>query len=170
MSEILLINRNDIMRLTGIKGTVDMEKILPHIKTSQDVHLQSIIGTRLLEKCKTLIENDTLNDSGNEAYKTLIESHIAPCLVHYCMVDYMPFAVFEISNGGVFRHTPENTTPLDIAEIEKLVQKIKDKAEFYGERLTEYICANQSSFPEYTQTNNGDIASSGQPTFHGWVF
>ena len=166
MAEILLINRNDIMKLTGIKGTVDTEKILPHIKTSQDIQLQSIIGTRLLEKCKAEVEAGTLSG----VYKTLVEDHIAPCLVYLCMVDYLPFAVFEIANSGVFRHTPENTTPLEMAEVEKLVQKFRDKAEFYGDRLTEFLCANSSDYPEYSQSNSGDISASGQPTYHGWVF
>lgn len=168
MSEILLINRTDIMRLTGMKGTVDTEKILPHIKTSQDIQLQSIIGTKLLEKCKALVEAGTLTVALNPYYKTLVEDHIAPALVYYCMVDYLPFAVFEIANAGVFRHTPENTTPLEMAEIEKLVQKFKDKAEFYGARLDDYLIANQSHFAEFTQTDNGDLSASGQSIFHGW--
>lgn len=166
MAEILLINRDDIMKLTGIKGTVDTEKILPHIKTSQDIQLQSIIGTRLLEKCKDLIEAGTLTG----VYQTLVEDHIAPVLVYLCMVDYLPFAVFEIANAGVYRHTPENTTPLEMSEINKLVQIYRDKAEFYGTRLTEFLCANQSDYPEYTQTESGDMPSSGQPTYHGWVY
>ena len=170
MAEILLINMDDIMKLTGIKGTVDSEKILPHIKTGQDIQLQSLIGTRLLEKCKALVSANTLSQSANAAYKTLLEDHIAPVLVYLCMVDYLPFAVFEITNAGVYRHTPENTTPLEMAEVEKLVQKFRDKAEFYGDRLTEYLCANSSDFPEYSQTNNGDIPSNGQPTYHGWAF
>ena len=158
------------MRYTSIKGTIDMDKLLPHVKTSQDIHIQTIIGTRLLEKCKDLVDAGTLDESVNVNYKTLIETYIAPCLVHYCMVDYLPFATFEITNAGIYQHTPENTTSLEMADVDKLVQKFKDKAEFYGSRLEDYICANNTLFPEYSQTNNGDISSNGQPTFHGWVF
>jgi hypothetical protein len=149
---------------------VDTDKILPHIKTSQDIQLQSIIGTKLLEKCKDLVEADALSTAGNEYYKTLVEDHIAPALVYYCMVDFIPFAAFEIANGGIYQHTPENTTPLEMADISKLVQLYRDKAEFYGARLEDYLCANSSHFPEYSQTDNGDLSSKGQSTFHGWHF
>ena len=55
MAEVLLINRADIMRLTGLNGNIDEEKILPHVKTAQDIHLQPIIGTNLLAKIKAFI-------------------------------------------------------------------------------------------------------------------
>lgn len=157
------------MKLTGISGTVDMDKILPHVKTSQDIHLQTIIGTALLEKCKSLVEAGTLNSAGNENYKVLVEQKIAPVLVNYCMVDFLPFMAFEISNGGVYKHTPENTTPLEIGEVYKLVQAYKDKAEFYTTRLKDYLCTNSNLFPEYVQASNGQMPSTGGDVFHGWV-
>ena len=72
MSEALLINRADIMRLTGINGNIDLDKILPHVKTAQDIHLQTIIGTNLLDKLKQLVTDGELDDPANEDYKTLV--------------------------------------------------------------------------------------------------
>lgn len=170
MSEILLINRDDIMRMTSLRGTIDLDKLLPHIKTSQDFHLQPRIGTALLAKCKQLVADDQLNDEANAAYKTLIEDYIAPTLVFLCMEEVVPFLAYEISNGGIFKHTPENTTPLDKAELDSLVARFRDRATFYGSRLDDYLIANSNSFPEFTVTNNGELPASGTPSFSGgWV-
>lgn len=170
MSEILLINRDDIMRMTSIRGTVDIDKLLPHIKTSQDFHLQPRIGTALLNKCKELVGAGTLSSAGNEHYKTLVEDYIAPTLVNLCMVEVLPFLAYEIANGGIYKHTPENTTPIERDELEALVARFKDRSVFYGARMDEYLIANSSHFPEFTQTNPGEMPAAGTQSFSGgWV-
>lgn len=155
MSEVLLINRQDIMRLTGLDGSIDVDKILPHVNTAQDIHLQPIIGTKLLDKVKTLISDDELLDVGNEAYKTLVYTYITPALVYLTMWDAMPFIQYTIANGGVFQHNSENSnSPLD-DNVNQLTQRFKDKAAFYSRRLGDYLCDNSTSFPEVSETITG---------------
>jgi len=171
MSEVLLINRDDIMRLTGLNGNIDEDKILPHVNTAQDIHLQPIIGTKLLEKCKQLIEDDELDDSGNEYYKALIYNYITPMLVFLVMWDFMPFMMYEIANGGIFQHNSDNGNSPTKEEVDSLIQRFKDKADFYGNRLTGYLCDNSNRFPELSQgTSQGELSNSGQDIFFGWNF
>lgn len=170
MSEVLLINRDDIMRITALKGNIDEDKILPHVKTAQDIHLQPVIGTRLLDKCKALIEADELDDPANEIYKQLVYVYITPALVFYTMADTLPFLQYEIANGGIFQHQSENSATPPVEEVDKLLQKFKDKGEFYGNRLTDWLCDNQSKIPELSGAGSDtDLPASGQATFHGWV-
>ncbi len=170
MAEVLLINRADIMRLTGLNGNVDEEKILPHVKTAQDIHLQPIIGTNLLAKIKALITAGTLGDAGNEFYNTLTVTYITPTLVYLVMWDFLPFLQYEISNGGIHQHLSENSNGATDENVDKLITRFKDKSEFYGNRLTEYICDNSSEFPEInTAVTNGGLNDTGQQTFTGWV-
>ena len=170
MAEVLLINRDDIMRLTGLNGNIDETKILPHVKTAQDIHLQPIIGTNLLDKCKELVEDDELDDVGNENYKTLVETYITPNLVYLVMWDAIPFLQYEIANGGIYQHNSENSQTPTKEEIDVLIQRFKDKAEFYGQRLSGYICENNALFPELSESSTGaDLSADGQSTFSGWV-
>ena len=166
-TDVLLINRDDIMRLTSLRGNIDEDKILPHVKTAQDIHLQTILGTALLDKCKDDVDNDTL--TGN--YKVLVEEYITPVLVFYCMVDFLPFLSFEIANGGVYQHQAEGSIAPDISIINRLDQKFKDRAEFYGRRLADYLCDKGSAtFPEINDTSGSNMPSDTDETFHGWVF
>jgi len=169
-TEVLLINRADIMRLTGLNGNIDEDKILPHVLTSQDIHIQPIIGTKLLQKCKDLIEAGTIGDAGNEAYETLVYTYITPVLVYFVMWDFLPFMQYEIANGGIFQHNSENSSTPGVDEVDKLIQKFKDKADFYGRRLTDYLCDNQSSFAELSESTSGaEMNDEGLDLFHGWV-
>ena len=165
---VLLINRDDVMRLTGLKGNLDEDKLLPHIKSAQDIHLQTVIGTLLLDKCRLLVKDGELDTAGNEAYKLLVETYITPTLVFYTLWDAMPFLQYEVANGGIFQHNSENSaTPTD-ETVMMLIQKFKDKAEFYGKRMTEYLCDNTPLYPELTASTSGaEMPDHGQDTFHG---
>lgn len=58
--DVLLVNRDDIMRITSLSGNVDLDKLLNHIKTAQDIHLQPVIGSKLMDKCKQLSPCSTI--------------------------------------------------------------------------------------------------------------
>jgi len=167
-NKVLLINRADIMRLTGLNGNIDEDKILPHVATAQDIHLQTIIGTQLLEKCQTLIEDGELDDVGNEYYATLVYTYITPTLVYLVMWDYLPFQQFEIANGGIYQHNSENSNTATEDNVNMLITRFKDKAEFYGNRLSKYLCDNSSQFAELTESTD-QLSAGGQSNFSGWV-
>lgn len=169
-TETLLINRDDIMKSTGLGGNVDNDYIYPHIKTAQDIHLQTIIGTQLYDKLTTIVGDDTWEDSENTNYALLLTKYITPVLVYYTMVDFLPFDLYRTQNGGTYRHTSDNAIVAEPSEMINLVQIYKDKAEFYQRRMHDYLCANTTLFPEYTKTDTGEMpADSSGNIYHGWT-
>ena len=90
-------------------------------------------------------------------------------LIHYAMADYLPFAAYQIKNGGVFKHTSENAESVSKNEIDYLVKKERDIAEYYTRRLIDYLDFNNSSFPEYSTNSNDDIFPDKDSLFNGWV-
>ena len=168
MADVLLINRDDIMSLTGSGGSVDTDRFLPHIKTAQDMHLQPVLGTDLLNKLLTIVGDDTWEDAGNEAYATLITSYVTPFLVYYTMVDFLPFQLFQIENAGVYRRNSDNAIVAEKDDMQMLVNAFRSKAEFHNRRINEYLCNNTSSFAEYTSNSGSDMhPDSDTGTFQG---
>lgn len=168
MADVLLINRDDIMTLTGTGGNVDTDKFYPHIKTAQDMHLQPVIGTDLYNKLLTIVGDDTWDDAGNEVYATLISTYITPFLVYFTMVDFLPFQLYQIQNAGVFRSTSDNGITADTTDIQLMVNAFRNKAEFNNRRLNDYLCNNSTLFPEYTSNTDSDMyPDSGTGTFQG---
>ena len=60
-------------------------------------------------------------------------------------------------NNNVVSKTAENSTPLSREEAQDLREEIRNTAEFYTERLIDYIKNNTASFPEYTTNTGADV-------------
>ena len=91
-------------------------------------------------------------------------------LIHYAMVDFLPFGAYQIKNGGIFKHVSENAETVSKNEIDFLVEKERTMAEYYTRRFISYMDFNQTSYPEYTSNTNDDIyPDRDEPTFQGWV-
>ena len=164
MAEALLISRNDIVKFTALNGNIDTDSFIQWIKVAQDIHIQNYLGTNLLEKIKTDIINNTLVNP----YLSLLTTYVKPMLIHWAMVEYLPFSAYTIANKGVFKHTSENATSVDKNEVDFLVEKERMIAQNYTERFITYINFNNSSFPEYSTNSNSDMFPSTQNNFTGW--
>tara|TARA_R100001015_G_C4630724_1_gene192615 strand:- start:2380 stop:2880 length:501 start_codon:yes stop_codon:yes gene_type:complete len=165
MATALFISRTDLVKNTIIDGNVDTDTFIQFIKLAQQIHIQNYLGTDLYNK----ISADIVASNLSGAYLTLVNSYIQPMLIHYAMADYLPFAAYKIKNGGVFKHTSENSETVDKTEIDYLVNKQRDFAEYYTRRFIDFITFNISSYPEYNTNNNEDVYPDKDALFHGWV-
>ena len=165
MAEALLITRDDLVRFTAVNGNVDTDKFIQFIKIAQDIHIQGYLGTDLLNKIKADIIASTL--TGN--YLTLVETYIKPMLIHWAMVEYMPFAAYTLANKGVYKHSSENAENVVKDEIDFLLEKERQIAQHYTQRFIDYISFNNNLFPEYNSNSNGDMYPNTDTNFTGWV-
>ena len=169
MAQSLLITREDIVKKTALNGNVDTDLFIQFVKIAQDTHIQNYLGTDLLEKLQSLISAGTLDDAGNADYKSLLITYVKPMLIHWGMVEYLPFAAYSVANKGVFKHLSENSTNAEKFEVDFLVEKQRDIAQHYTQRFIDYICFNTATFPEYNSNTNGDMYPDSDTNFGGWV-
>ena len=148
MAEALLVTRKDIVKFTAMNGNVDTDKFIQYIKISQDKHIENYLGSDLMNKIQADIIASTLTGD----YLTLVNDWIKPCLIHWAMVEYLPFANFTIANKGVFKHTSENAEGVTKEEIDYLLEKERNTAQYYTDRLIDYLSLMQvASSPNTTQ-------------------
>ena len=74
MAKALLISRNDVVKFTSVNGNVDVDKFIQYVSIAQDIHIQGMLGTRLLEKIQADIIAGTLADP----YLSLLTTYIKP--------------------------------------------------------------------------------------------
>jgi len=55
MAEALLITRNDVVKFTALNGNVDTDNFIQWVKIAQDIDIQRILGTQLLQKLQAEI-------------------------------------------------------------------------------------------------------------------
>jgi len=165
MAVALFIKREDLVRNSILDGNVDTDKFIQYIKIAQEIHIRNYLGTDLYNKISADIIAGTLVGD----YLELVTTYIQPMLIHYAMVDYLPFAAYQIKNGGIFKHRSENGDSATKEEVDYLVQRERDIAEYYTRRFIDYMSFNQESFPEYYTNSNDDIHPDTNATFNGWV-
>jgi|TARA_B110000259_G_scaffold65727_1_gene77396 hypothetical protein len=167
MATQLFINRTDLVRNSIIDGNVDTDKFIQFIKIAQEIDVQQIIGTDMYNALSAAIPDIDL--PVNARWKTILDEYIVPMLIWYAQSNYFPFAAYQVKNGGVFKHTSENSISADKNEIDFLVEKARTNAEWYSRRFIDFMSFNQTTYPEYTSNTNDDIYPSYEATFNGWV-
>jgi hypothetical protein len=169
MAYALLISTEDVKKFTITNGNLDADDFIEYIKISQDITIQNYLGSQLYKKLQDLILNDDINEPEFADYKTLLTTYVKPMLIHWAMVYYLPFAAYTLSNKGLFKHTSENATNVDKAEVDYLVEKERDIAESYTQRFIDFMCFNQTTYPEYYNSNNNeDVNPDTNNFYNGW--
>ena len=156
MATQLFINRTDLVRNSIIDGNVDTDKFIQFIKLSQEIDIQQIIGTKMYEGLTNGIIAG-IDLPVNARWKLILDDYIVPMLIWYAQSNYIPFAAYQIKNGGVYKHTSENAETADKNEVDFLVEKARTNAEWYSRRFIDFMCFNQATYPEYTNNVNDDI-------------
>ena len=150
----LYISSTRIKKDTALGGSVDDNIIMPYILLAQDMFILPVLGTDLDAKLKADIQAGSLSG----AYKTLVETYIQPALVQFAFTELAPFLRLRFVNNSVVvmgdTDTGQSATYDDLRPI---ISRSKDAAEFYRERLIDYIRNNTSSFPEYSTNSGSDL-------------
>ena len=166
MAQALFINRKDLVKFTAMNGNVDTDSFIQYVKIAQDIHVQNYIGTDLYNK----IQTDIIDSSLEGDYLTLVTDYIKPMLIHWAMVEYLPFAAYTVSNKGVYKHSSENSENVSKDEVDFLIEKERNTAQYYTERFISYMTFNASTkVPEYYTNSNEDIYPDKDENFEGWV-
>ena len=161
----LFISREDLVKNSILDGNVSTDKFIQFIKVAQQINIQNYLGTDLYNKISADILAGTL--TGN--YLALVEDYVQPMLIHYAMMEYLPFAAYQIKNGGISKHTSENAESVSKEEVDYLVNKERNFAEYYTRRFIDYISFHEEDFPEYNSNTNEDISPDTNDLFNGWI-
>lgn len=165
MATGLFITRNDLIKHSSLNGNIDTDKFIQYIKIAQEIHIQNYLGTDLYEKIQTDIESSSL--SGD--YLNLVNDYIKPMLIHWAMVEFLPFSAYTIANKGVFKHNSENAVNVEKTEVDFLIEKERNIAQYYTDRFISYMSFNGSTFPEYYTNSNSDVYPDKDASFEGWI-
>ena len=166
MATTLFITPTDLKQNTILNGNVDTDMFIQFIKIAQQMHVQNYLGTQLYNTITTKINTTTLTGD----YLDLVVDYIQPMLIHFAMVDYLPFANYQIRNGGVFKHRTENSESTTKEELDLLVQKHRTFADFYSKRFVDYMgIYAQSLFPEYWTNANDNMFPDRNPSSVSWL-
>tara|TARA_R110002020_G_C15976821_1_gene748081 strand:+ start:95 stop:676 length:582 start_codon:yes stop_codon:yes gene_type:complete len=150
----LFISATRLKKDTALGGSVDDNLIMPYILLAQDMNILPVLGTDLYDKLKSEVQAGTLAG----AYKTLMETYIQPALVQFAFSTLAPYLRLRFSNSSVVvMGATEQSSSATYDDIKPLMDTATDAAEFYRQRLIDYIRNNTSSFPEFSSNSGADL-------------
>mgnify|MGYP003626103971 CR=1 FL=1 len=167
MSYVLFISEAKLKDSTAINLSVSTEILLPYLRQSQKLYVETHLGTPLNQKLKDLIVAGTVNLPANAAYKTLLDDYIGDMLPNWALYHCIPFLRFKVENGNIYSKTSETGNSLSTEESQHLREEVRNTAEYYTERLIDYICNNSTLFPEYNTNTGSDVNSSTENYYNG---
>jgi hypothetical protein len=137
MAQIYLLDLDagDVSANTPLGGKIDVDRYRFCLVDAQNSKLKELLGDTLYTKIETDYDGDDL--SGD--YLTLYNDFVKPILIHQTAVEYLTIGSFQVSNGGIFKHTPANATPVDMADVKYIIDSQKLKVEMYVERLLRWL-------------------------------
>tara|TARA_R100000995_G_scaffold9204_1_gene3917 strand:+ start:732 stop:1292 length:561 start_codon:yes stop_codon:yes gene_type:complete len=154
MAYVLFISEQKLKDSTAINLNVSTDLLLPYVRQAQKLYVEPKLGTDLYEALKTKISGSTLTG----AYKTLVDDYIGDMLPNWAFYHAIPFLRFKIENGNIYSKVSETGTGLSTEEAQHLREEVRNTAEYYTERMIEYVTNNLTDFPEYSTNSGAEIS------------
>lgn len=165
MAKALFISTDDVKRKSILKGNLDVDNFIQYIEVAQDTHILSFLGTDLYDK----ISADIIASSLTGVYLTLTTDYIKPMLIHWSVVEALPFLASTVDNVGITKRSSENSEVTSKEDVDFMIEKARQIASNYTDRFIAYICENSTSFPEYSTNSGSDVKPETDTNFTGWV-
>lgn len=150
-SNTLLMTVQQLKDRTGLHSNVDEKQVKPDIKYCQDAFILPLLGTALMNKLQDDIEAGL--PTGN--YLILWRDYLLDALTYYVLSESPNTLTYQLYNKGLVRKSSENTINTDPQEIINEVNRYKKKADFYGQKMADYLLQNHTLFPEYDSPGTG---------------
>jgi len=131
MATVLFISRTDLVKNSIIDANTDTDLFIQFIKVAQQIEIRNYLGTKLYEK----LQNDISGSGVTGNYQTLLNEYVQPMLIWFAQAEYYPYAAYKIKAGGVFKGTSENSESVSKNEVDYLVNKARNTAEYYTQRF-----------------------------------
>lgn len=115
----LLINIEDVAKLSGFDGNIDNDSINPFIFMAQINDTKRILGDTLYLKIVNDYENDVLTGD----YLDIYNNYISIIQSYYTCSYYLQLGIAKVSQNGAYLVTPEKTEQI----FDEKTQKMADR-------------------------------------------
>ena len=161
IKDVVLLAPNTVKAGTYVDNNVDDGILGAAIRETQEIHLQSIIGSNLLYRLKELVFNeieqytDSIEDDENECYKALLDDYILPFMEAKVQAVLPLMLSYRTRNMGVINPSDTNLNAPGMQDVLAVQSKFNRVSDRYATLLSKYLCANIKCFPELTQGDCG---------------
>ena len=152
METVLLVSEQRMKQWTSLDNNIRIDVLTPSILQAQDLYIQDTLGTPFYRRLKEgVVANDlTVNESA------FLKDLVGPCLIQYALYLLLPSLKYKMVEKGILNGTSEETQPTTLDEMKYLREGALDTAQFYNQRMLEYLIDNPGMFTLYTNPTSRD--------------
>lgn len=158
MTTALFIDDEYLKEWSPLGKSIDVDEIYPFVANAQDVYTQDVLGTPLY--------NDIVNKINTGATFSSLEWDLvdlcSKSLVYWTVYMALPHIMIKMRNAGVVKNNSENTTSSDLSEMKYLREEMKNLAEFWNQRVVNFLCDKSTDFPLYNAASDDMYPSNTQ--------
>lgn len=158
-NEIFLIDADFVRNNSNVSNNIQDKFLLAAIRETQDMDFQTLTGQKLYEKLKNLVYQHAVEKSewsDNDIYKQILE--IAKYyLVYNVLARTVVISSIKLDNIGANMNNDEHVQNLSMNEVFKMEAYYKNKADFYGKRLQDFLHENFNKIPELKGNSEFEI-------------
>lgn len=144
-NKVLFLSVDYLRDNTVINGNVDSEILEPFILLAQNVHIETIVGTKLYNNIIDEIIADNLSADNQD----LLDNYLQPALLQWSLYESLPFINYKLTNKAISTKNSDNSDAVELDELHYLRTTVRDVAEYMSERATKFLKTNESTYPLY---------------------
>jgi hypothetical protein len=164
---VKFISTTFLKEYSPLSKNIDDDLLIPFIYRSQDINLQTILGSDFFDRLKEGVINNDLNSDEENLIRNYIQNMVAEWTIYYSL----PTLNFKLTNKSVTQDRSEFGDPSGLDEIKYLRQNVRDMAEFYSKRLVKYLVDYGTQlFPEYRQTNSKENLNRNSKSYFNGIY
>ena len=153
---VLLISEVKLKNFTNINKNVDMDVLKAEVQVAQDIDLQTILGSKFYNELLSKVQ--ATGNTFNADELTLVNEYIQPYLIQTAYFNAIPHLMYRTLNRGIQEGNNEFGAPVEIETMKYLRSLQKQRADFYSQRLIDYLLTGrgQNKFASYNNASTID--------------
>ena len=165
MDTVLLVSEQRMKNWTSLDNNIRIDVLTPSILNAQEVYTQSALGTNFFNRLKAgVMANDLTVDES-----TFLKDYVAPALMQYALYLLLPSLKYKYVEKGILNGTSEESQATTLDELNYLREAAIDLAQFYDERMKEFLCQNANLFPLWLNWNGNGMPSDKETSYFSGI-
>ena len=148
---IYFVTENYLKTQTPITANIDVNNIVPFIKTQSDMRIMPILGTYFYNYILTAYNDQTLTVDEEE-----LVTYIQPAIAWRSAEDAAFGLSYQLKNKGIQLQNGDYSNNVNQSEVNFVQDHYAQKASFYESRLWKYLDTNRDLFANFISQLNRD--------------
>lgn len=161
METVLLVSEQRMKEWTSLDKNIRIDVLTPSILNAQEIYIQDSLGTKFFNRLKegVYLNNLTVNE------ESFLRDYVGPTLMQYALYLLLPNLKYKMVEKGILNGTSEETQPTTLQELQFLRSATLDTAQFYDQRLKEFLRDHPNMFQEWLTWSGNGMPRNGRTSY-----